>query len=396
MTPEDAGAAIASRSESIAVLAPLGRDAAVIAKTLAGAGVESVVAQDAGEFVVAARDAGAALLTEEALTPTAAAEIGSLLREQPSWSDLPTLLLLASAERIAPEAARAANALRAAGNVTVLVRPIPAVALVTSVHAALRARRRQYEVRNLIEQERTARAQAEAATLLKDEFLATVTHELRTPLAVILLWTRLLSNRDAADEETREALEAIQVSAKAQSSLIDDLIDVARLNAGKERLNLQEMDPRHIARQAAEVVRPMAEAKGIALEAAIDEEAGALLADADRLQQVVWNLLSNAIKFTPAGGRVTLAVRRVKSDVEIRVADTGVGIAPEFLPHVFDRFRQAEGTMNRAFGGLGLGLAIVKQLVELHGGAAAAESDGLGRGACFVVRLPIARRSTPS
>ncbi len=386
----DERGAPAALAERVVVLAPFGRDAAVVCRTLGEGGIACAPAGDIAELVAMVREgAGAALMTEEALTPSGVAELGAALGQQPSWSDLPVLLLLAGGERIAPGAARSVAALRAAGNVTIFVRPVSSVALVSAVEAALRARRRQYEVRDLMARERAARVQAENANRIKDEFLATVSHELRTPLSAILLWVKLAVSGRLKAGQMPEALEMIESCAHAQSALIDDLLDAARMVAGKLRMNIEEGPIEPAVRAAVEVVRPAAEAKGVRMEGSIDGAAGLVLADPNRIQQVVWNLLSNAVKFTPRGGVVRVRVEREADHVSIQVADTGEGIRADFLPHVFDRFRQADASASRRQSGLGLGLAIAHQLIELHGGTIAVESEGEGRGSTFTVRLPV-------
>ena len=241
-----------------------------------------------------------------------------------------------------------------------------------------------------LESERRARDKAEEATRLKDEFLATLSHELRTPLNAILGWGRLLQTGSVPEEKKSKALDTIVRNAVAQNQLIDDLLDVSRIISGKLRLNVDSIDINQILEAAIDVVRPAADAKGVRLQPLLDPDAGLISGDAGRLQQIVWNLLTNAVKFTPRGGRVHIVLRREESCIAISVADTGVGIAAEFLPYVFHRFRQQDGAITRRAGGLGLGLAIVKNLVELHGGSVSARSDGEGKGATFVVKIPIA------
>jgi signal transduction histidine kinase/DNA-binding response OmpR family regulator len=232
--------------------------------------------------------------------------------------------------------------------------------------------------------------EAEAANRAKDEFLATLSHELRTPLTAILGWARLLRGGKLPEGTAGGALETIERNAKAQSQLIDELLDVSRIVTGKLRLDTRPVELARVIEAAVESVRPAARAKKIRLEVALEPLGVPLLGDAGRLQQVAWNLLSNAVKFTPEGGRVGVLLRRAGSDAEVKVEDTGQGIGADFLPHVFDRFRQADGSTTRQYGGLGLGLAIARHLVELHGGAISADSEGEGRGASFTVRLPLA------
>ena len=232
--------------------------------------------------------------------------------------------------------------------------------------------------------------EAQEANRLKDEFLATVSHELRTPLTAILGWSHLLRGGQLDDEGAVKALETIERNARAQSQLIDDLLDVSRIVTGKLRLEVVPVSPRSFIDPAVDAVRPAAEAKGVRLEKVIDTGVVTVMGDAARLRQVVWNLLTNAVKFTPRGGRVQVRLERVNSRVEIAISDTGAGIDPEFLPHVFERFRQADQRTTRQHGGLGLGLAIVRHLIELHGGSVWADSAGAGTGATFTLTLPVA------
>lgn len=254
----------------------------------------------------------------------------------------------------------------------------------------IRQRRRAEEERaQLLVQEQKARAEAERLNRLKDEFLSTVSHELRTPLNAILGWSHILRTTRADEARINRALETIERNARSQAQLIDDLLDISRIITGKIRLNVQAVELLSVVEAAIDTVRPAADAKEIRLQSVLDPAAGPVLGDAERLQQIVWNLLSNAIKFTPKRGRVQVYLQRINSHVEIVVADTGQGISAEFLPHVFERFRQADGSTTRSFGGLGLGLAIVRQLVELHGGTVHVESPGEGQGTTFTVKLPL-------
>jgi PAS domain S-box-containing protein len=230
---------------------------------------------------------------------------------------------------------------------------------------------------------------AEESSRLKEEFLATISHELRTPLSAILGWARMLRMGQLSEENVGKALDTIERNARAQAQLVDDLLDVSRIITGKLRMDVRPADPESFIDAAVESVRPAADAKGVRLQKVIDTGAIAIPGDPVRLQQVVWNLLSNAIKFTPRGGHVQIRSERVNSHLEIVVSDTGQGISSEFLPHVFDRFRQADQKTSRQHGGMGLGLAIVRHLVELHGGTVSASSDGEGKGATFTVMLPI-------
>jgi signal transduction histidine kinase len=235
-----------------------------------------------------------------------------------------------------------------------------------------------------------SRESAEVANRLKDEFLATVSHELRTPLNAVLGWTSLLRGTHMDDARRAKALETIERNARLQQKIVEDILDVSRIIAGQLRLEKEPMPFRPVVETAIDSVRPMAEAKSIGFTVDLGDDPAIIIGDHERLHQVVWNLLSNAIKFTPEGGAVRVSLDVSESRVELVVSDTGVGIAPDFLPHVFERFRQGDARVTRAHGGLGLGLAIVRHLTEMHGGSAAAVSAGEGKGATFIVRLPTA------
>ncbi|MDB5296905.1 MAG: rpfC [Phycisphaerales bacterium] len=335
------------------------------------------------------RDGGAAVLVVavEGLDGGRHAPLVSLLAEQPPWSDIPVVLVTTGGEG-AQTVLR--DHLAAGGSTTFLERPFRAVTLASIVRVGLRSRRRQYELRDIMADRERLLREAEHAGRMKDEFLATLSHELRTPLSAILGWAQLLSRGDRAVEEFREGLAVIARNARSQTQLIEDLLDMSRIVAGKVRLDVQLVSPATLLDGAVEALRPAAEAKHIRLVKVLDPAAGPVSGDPARLQQVVWNLMTNAIKFTPKGGKVHVRLGRVNSHVEISVADTGQGIGPGFLPHVFDRFRQADGSSTRRAGGLGIGLSIVRQLVELHGGTVRAESPGDGKGSTFTVDLPLA------
>ena len=231
--------------------------------------------------------------------------------------------------------------------------------------------------------------EAEAASRAKDQFLATLSHELRTPLNAVVGWAHMLRSGKLDEASTARAIETIDRNARAQSQLISDILDISRIVAGKLRLNVRPVDLTPVVEAALDTVRPSAEAKGIRLGGILDPAAGPVSGDADRLQQVIWNLLANAVKFTPRNGRVQVRLARINSHVEIRVEDSGAGIDPEFVPHVFELFRQRDGSPSRQHGGLGLGLALVKHIVELHGGSVECASPGEGMGAVFSVKLPL-------
>jgi signal transduction histidine kinase len=250
--------------------------------------------------------------------------------------------------------------------------------------------------RQALEREKAAREDAQAANRAKDEFLATLSHELRTPLNAVLGWARLLSSGTLDRDATARAIEIIERNSRRQAQLIEDLLDISRIVTGKLRLEPRDSLVSTVIEAAVEALRPAADAKHIRVEIRPWPAEHPVRIDPGRLQQIVWNLLANAIKFTPNGGRVSVAVREGDSRLLVEVGDTGIGIPPEFLPYVFERFRQAEGTVTRTHGGLGLGLSIVRHLVELHGGEITARSEGEGRGTVFTVSLPIASDAAAS
>ena len=239
-----------------------------------------------------------------------------------------------------------------------------------------------------LEREQAARAVAEEATALRDDFISVVSHELRTPLSALVIWSRALQSGAVSPERSKEALEAIVSSANLQHALVDELLDMSRLKAGKIQIAVQEQDLRVVVEEASSVLRPTALTRGVELSVDVGSDALSGLVDRGRLHQVLWNVIGNAIKFTPAGGHVAVLLRASATSAVVEVKDDGAGISPAFLPHLFDRFRQADMSQTRSFGGLGLGLSIARQLVEMHGGAITAASEGKGRGATFRIELP--------
>ena len=373
----------------VLVFAPIGRDAELTSELLTRQGIACHVCSSLREMCDQMRvGAGAVMVTEEALSDPHVDDLAAALNEQPAWSDI-SILLFAGGDRN-QASLRTLQKLEVLRNVTLLDRPLRTAAVVSTVRAAVRGRKRQYELREVVTALHKARVDAETANRLKDEFLATVSHELRTPLNAILGWVAML--RQARFEPSRVAsiLEIVERNAKAQAQLISDVLDISRMISGRVKLEFAPVSLARIICDAVDSVRPGAVARGIDIHLDVDEEAVAN-ADADRLQQVVWNLLSNACKFTPEGGRIDVTLRSDGTTATIVVADTGAGIPHEFLPYVFDRFRQADQGFTRAHGGLGLGLAIVKHLVEMHGGEVKADSDGPGKGATFEIRLPMTR-----
>jgi len=383
----------------VLILAPIGRDGSLTSHLLTNAAVPCHVCADARELCREVRaGAGAVLLTEEALGDPHIDELAEALQTQPAWSDV-SLLLFAGDDR-SQATIRTLRTLEVMRNVTLLDRPIRVTAVISTVRAALRGRRRQYELRDVLaalessrQDAERARDDAERANRLKDEFLATLSHELRTPLNAILGWVSLLRDRRVEAARIPKVLEIVARNAQSQAQLISDVLDVSRVITGRLRLRLQPVVISRILRDAMDTVRPAADAKEITLDLTVSGEPPRMNGDAERLRQVFWNLLSNAVKFTPAGGRVLAQIDRVDSQIRVTISDTGAGIPREFLPYAFERFRQADQSFTRPHGGLGLGLAIVKHLAEAHGGDIRAESDGPGKGATFVVRLPLPRGS---
>jgi signal transduction histidine kinase/ActR/RegA family two-component response regulator len=372
----------------VAVFAPVGRDGPLTRDLLTRIGVSSVVYGSLTELCDAGLDvAGAVLLTEEALERSDAGALIEALAGQPAWSDIPVLIFAGGDG--ARTSARALATLEALTNVTMIERPIRIAAVFSIVRAALRARARQYEMRDVLVSLHMAREQAERASRLKDDFLATLSHELRTPLNAILGWTSMLRQNSVEPDRVPRVLEIVERNATAQAQLVSDVLDVSRMIAGKIRLNVRPVSLLAVIRDAIDTVRPGADAKGVDIVFDRSDERWFVTADPERLQQVIWNLLSNAVKFSSAGGQVRVELSHAGAFVEITVSDNGVGLTPDFLPYVFDRFRQADQTFTRTHGGLGLGLAIVKQVVEMHGGDVRADSAGPGTGATFRVRLPV-------
>jgi signal transduction histidine kinase/CheY-like chemotaxis protein len=370
----------------VLVFAPIGRDAELTRDLLGRASISCAVCRTVAELseTFESEGAGALLLTEEALDDPGFPVLVARLQQQAPWSDVPVLLFCGGA---GSATAREVQSIETLQNLTLLERPIRVAVVLSSIRAALRGRSRQYEVRDLLVALHRARAEAESANRLKDEFLATLSHELRTPLNAILGWTSMLGRGQVAPDKLPRVFQALERNAQTQAQLIADVLDVSRIITGKLKLEVGLVDLYEIVGRAVDAVRPAAAAKNVTLSFP-DFAACPAYGDADRLQQVFWNLLNNAIKFTPSGGAVTVDIAAIDSAHVVSVTDTGIGIPPEFVPFVFDRFRQADQAMTRAHGGLGLGLSIVKHLAELHGGTVSVASEGPGRGARFEVRLP--------
>jgi signal transduction histidine kinase len=373
----------------VLVFAPIGRDGALTVEILERAGQPCHLCRSVLDMCEAMRSgAGVILMTEEALSDAHIDALAATLADQPAWSDISVLLFARDIR--AESALRTLRKLEVLRNVTLLDRPVRIAAVISSVQAAIRGRRRQYELRDVLVALEAARTDAERANRLRDEFLATLSHELSTPLNAVLGWVSMLRQSRVNPDELPRILEIIDRNAKVQTQLITDLLDVSRMITGHTRLQLNRQGLPGILVGAVDGVRPAAEARGVALFVDAIDDAALVNADSQRLQQVFWHLLSNAVKFTPSGGRVTLTMRRVDRFVDVAIADTGIGLPSDFLPFAFEPFRQADQTFTRSHGGLGLGLAIVKHLVEMHGGEISAASPGVGSGATFRVRLPVA------
>ena len=384
--------------DRVLIFAPIGRDAELTRDLLERAAISCEACPSIAALIDTFESMGgsALLLTEEALDDPGLPALVTTLEEQPPWSDIPVLLFAGAPG--ADMTVRTIRSLETLRNVTLLERPIRLAAVLSTVRAALRSRQRQYEVRDLLVALHRARSEAESANRLKDEFLATLSHELRTPLNAILGWTSMLTRGQIDADRLPRVFEVLDRNAQSQAQLIADVLDVSRIITGKLLLHPTVVDVCDIVARAIDAVRPAAVAKNIRL--TLDQPSdGIVSGDPERLQQIFWNLLSNAVKFTPAGGFVRVDIRREDEIVTVAVVDSGVGIPAEFAPFVFDRFRQADQTTTRSFGGLGLGLSIVKHLTELHGGTVTASSPGLGRGSRFEVRLPavhVTASSAPS
>ena len=382
-----------SRNDVVLVLAPTGRDTPLTCSILEQrAGVTCAPCVDVTEVcakIASDGGVGAVIVAEEALDPGSARRLADTLAAQLPWSDLPLLVLSNSAPDGMTQSGVQLSALRQRGNVTVLDRPLRILTLVSAVHSALRARRRQYEVRDLLAQTRTAVRQ-------RDQFLAMLGHELRNPLATIVNAMGVLDAAcPAGTDEEREHREMVGRQTRHLARLVDDLLDVERITTGKIVLRLETVELGSLARRAAQAVEPQAKAQRHDLSIVATGEGVFVRADAIRLEQVVNNLLTNAIKYTPAGGRIAVNVCATDGDAcaELRVTDNGIGIPRELLPRVFDLFAQAERSLDRSQGGLGIGLTLVRSLVEMHGGTVAAHSDGPDRGTQFVVSLPLLKKA---
>jgi signal transduction histidine kinase/CheY-like chemotaxis protein len=372
--------------ERVLVYTPSGRDAALASGVLAAAGLLCRTCATVEELCASiAEGAGTALVAEEALTGSAVTRVIDVLLRQPAWSDLPLLVFVATREGTT-ESHGPLHSVSQLGNVTLLERPIRKATLVSSLRAALRARRRQYEVRSLL-------VQLESRVRERDQFLAMLGHELRNPLGAILTTTELMSLRDAQSFSKERSV--IERQTRNLCRLVDDLLEVSRVTTGKITLQRAPIALAELLERAVAALRPAAQEGALELTLAVADPGLVVEGDSVRLEQVVNNLVTNALKYTPSGGRVRVSLAHESDDAVVRVADDGVGISPEVLPRVFDLFVQADGTLHRSQGGMGIGLTLVRSLVELHGGHVSASSEGEGRGSEFVVRLPVVAAAAP-
>jgi signal transduction histidine kinase/CheY-like chemotaxis protein len=376
-----------SLDERVLIFAPVGKDAPLTHEVLVRANLAGCVCSTSSDLCMEfQRGAAAILLTEEALEDAGIDALMECLRSQPTWSDIP-VLLFADAER-SEVYLRTLRLLEGLRNVILLERPIRLGAALSLIRSAIRGRERQYDLRDLLQALADAREEAETANRLKDEFLATLSHELRTPLNAILGWTTMLRDGNVQPKHVMRALDTIHRNASAQVQIVNDLLDISRIVRGNVQLAPKLTPLAPLLTLAVESITPTADAKGVSVITAFDSSPLYVWGDHDRLQQVFWNLLSNAVKFTAQGGKVEVKTFQSGADAFVEISDTGTGIAPEFLPHVFERFRQADGSSTREHGGLGLGLSIARHLVELHGGRMMAASEGEGKGSTFTVCLP--------
>jgi signal transduction histidine kinase len=392
MTATTTGVTEGKMTERILVSAPTGDDAELIAEVLRARGFDAVLIADVTSLIREwGADTGVVLIASEALNDAACCRsLRELFDAQEPWSEIPVVVLGGGG---ADEAPRVSELLGNRVQVLILERPLAIATLVSAIDGALRSRRRQHQVKRLLDELAESairiREAHEEANRTKDEFLATLAHELRSPMTAIRGWVEILKLGGAEPAETADALAMIEASTKVQGHIIEDLMDVSRIIARKVMVEPARIDLASLVRNVVATFRPSAAVEGVELTADIPAEPLFVTADEVRLQQVGWNLLSNAIKFTPSGGTVRVALIREAESAVIRVKDSGRGIAPELLPHVFERYRQGEGLESREQRGLGLGLSIVKHLVDAHGGSIEAFSEGPGKGAEFVVSLPL-------
>ena len=380
-------------SERVLVVAPTAKDAELTRSILAEAGLACDVCAELKEAASEIRKGvGVVLTTDDVMADRDIGALVDALESQPAWSDVPVLVLSGSGA----DSVAATRAMELLGNVTVLERPVRVTTLISSLRTAIRATRRQYQIRDQLTDLRRAEAQLRDIDRRKDEFLATLAHELRNPLAPMrnaLHILKMKGNDQAATDQVRTMMER-QLAQMVR--LIDDLLDVSRITRGKLTLHKERIELAAVVADAVDTARPHIEAAGHELDVSLPTEPVYLDVDPVRLAQVLSNLLNNAAKYTERGGRIWVAGRRRDDQIEVRVRDSGIGIPAESLSSIFEMFAQVDRSLEKSHGGLGIGLTLVKRLTEMHGGSVEAKSEGVGKGSEFIVRLPAARVPTRS
>ena len=370
--------------ERVLVLAPTEGDAAITQAVFHDAGIACLLCASTDEVAAAMHEAaGAILMTEDVLLEHGIDELIAELRHQPAWSDIPVLLLAGSRGLPLP------GLVAELGNLTVLDRPVRVGTLISATRTAIRARRRQYEIRDQMVALEQAKGQLREADRRKDEFLAILAHELRNPLTPARNAAYLMKLQGPNDPDLQHAVGVIERQISQMSRLIDDLLDVSRITRGLLELRRERLELREIVDAAVEASRQLMQARQHELHVRLPREPLVLSADRERLIQVMSNLITNAAKYTPAGGHIEVSARKVDGTFEVSVQDDGIGLPPEKLAEIFELFAQVDRSSERN-GGLGIGLTLVRQIVELHGGSVEAHSAGVGKGSQFIVRLPIA------
>ena len=381
----------------VLVFPPTRRDGEIVERLLSQAGLTSIVCETlAGLSATIDESAAAVILTDDLLTGAGLPSLLNALQQQPHWSDVPFVVLAAGGTP-----SHALSDLQSIASVTLLDRSVHMRTLLSAVQMAVRARSRQYQIRDLLERERQARIDADRANQAKDRFLAVLSHELRTPLTPIVFAVAALQRefseqslaRRATDSRLPRMLEMISRNIALETKLIDDLLDLSRLVQGKLQLQTGVLDLHAGLRDTVAMVETDARAKQLTIGTTLEATRPLVVADAARIHQVLWNLVKNAIKFTPDGGSIRLGTSNDGDNLVITCEDTGIGIPPEVLPHVFEPFEQGRADITRHYGGLGLGLAVSRSLVHAHGGSLTAKSEGAGKGSTFVVVLPTATTS---
>jgi len=381
---------IETRNHRVAILAPTGKDAALAAAVLAEASIPSIICADVVGVEQAMEEGlGLILIAEEAVTNPAFQALAATLARQPPWSDLPVLLLT----RYGADSGTVAMALSALSNVTLLERPVRPATLISAVRAAQKARERQYQIKSYLSERERTEESLRVADRRKDEFLATLAHELRNPLAPIRNSLHILRLSTADNPAIKQICETLERQTGLLVRLVDDLLEVSRITQGKIELRMEPVELAAVIRQAVEISKPFIDSFGHSLAITIPSEPLIINGDALRLSQVFCNLLNNASKYMNPRGQIWITVRQEYQNLFVSVRDTGIGIAPDKLPGIFEMFTQIDRSTRQAQGGLGIGLTLVRALVEMHGGHVEARSRGLQQGSEFVVTIPLSKES---